>query len=287
MKKLFPNFSLVVLTFCLMLCSKMFSQDYYSIVADSCDDSLFCVRHNPFFDFETQGIITGTTIPDQNVTLRHGSMNQLQEAIKLILDSTFGYSIQGIPVAFSIVVDTSGVARGVIVKTSSPINIVSLSAARVVFNFLKTKSFIPASLHGKPVISVFPVVYRIGKELDFDAIATPPETWPSYNNDVDYKKLTIFLKENLHYDDTMSVPKIVYIKCVVDTLGNTHNHKVTQGASPSLDKEAIRVCRLIKFDNPAMQNGRPVSIDFTIPVKFEPNQIPKPKSRHCLFKFWK
>ena len=141
MKKRFLNSSLVVLIFCLMLCSKVFSQDYYSIVADSCDDSLFCARNNPIFDFETQGIITGTTIPDHNVTLRHGSMNQLQEAIKLLLNSTFGYSIQGIPVSFYIVVDTLGVARGVIVNISNPVSIVSLSAARVVFDFLKTKNF--------------------------------------------------------------------------------------------------------------------------------------------------
>lgn len=263
-----------IITFCLIGCGKVFSQDNhsinYTIVSDSSEDSLFCTKYCSFFDFQTGGIITGSTIPDQLIALPHRSIDQLLKAIQMIMDSAFEHSNQGTIITFSIMVDTSGVVRGAIVNTANPISKVSMLAARVVYDYLKTKVFIPASLHGRPVPSEIPIVYRIKRD-HHDETFSFPELWPSYNNDEDYGKLFNFLTENLSYDDTLSITKTVYVRCVVDTLGYTHNHEVIQGTTPSLNKEAIRVCQLIKFDNPAMQNGRPVTVVLCIPVKFEPN----------------
>lgn len=60
----------------------------------------------------------------------------------------------------------------------------------------------------------------------------------------------------------------IFVSFYVDTLGNTFNHKIINEVRNDLDQEAIRVTRLIKFEKPAMHNGRPVEVKYTIPVEF-------------------
>ena len=218
------------------------------------------------------------------VSLRHGSLEQLQVSTKLLLESALGQDPTGMPIMLYVVVDSVGIARGVIVNTMDNFSKVPEHAARIAFDQLKTREFTPASLRGEPITNGFPILFRPRKEYYCNEIVSCLESWPCYNDDQDYEKLFAFLRDNLHYNDTISITKIVYVSCIVDTLGNTHRHEVTRGVSPSIDQEAIRVCELVKFDKPAMQNGRPVSMEFTIPVRFEPNQASKLKQKHCLFK---
>ncbi len=65
-----------------------------------------------------------------------------------------------------------------------------------------------------------------------------------------------------------SISGIVLVSFWVDTNGNTYNHKVEKGISPEFNNEALRVCRLLKFENPAYSNGIPVQIQYTLPVNF-------------------
>lgn len=109
------------------------------------------------------------------------------------------------------------------------------------------------------------------------------ESFPSFNNDRKGEKLSHIIRTNLNYTDTITEQKIVYVRFLVDTLGNTHNHEILLHVDDLLDEEALRVCRLIKFDNPAKQHGKPVCIYYTIPVDFS---IPcsTEKKRNCIFK---
>ena len=106
---------------------------------------------------------------------------------------------------------------------------------------------------------------------------------PYFDDDKSYDKLLSFVSSQLKYTDTITQSKIVYIAFGIDTLGFTYNHVILKPTTDSLlDEEALRVCRLIKFKYPAMQKDKPVSIEFVLPVKFEPKQVIKPK--HCFFK---
>lgn len=122
------------------------------------------------------------------------------------------------------------------------------------------------------------------QDKDTLEIITALTSWPIFQDDNTYQKLTNFVKENLHYDDTITTTKIVRVKFIVDTTGNTYNHEIVSGYgnSTSLNDEALRVCRLLKFSKPAMQGDKPVSVWFYIPVQFEPKQVIKPK--HYFFK---
>ena len=61
---------------------------------------------------------------------------------------------------------------------------------------------------------------------------------------------------------------------MVDKQGFTHNHEVIKGVNEQLDTEALRICKLIKFDYPAKQLGEPVNLIYYQRIKFEPKDTP-------------
>jgi protein TonB len=102
------------------------------------------------------------------------------------------------------------------------------------------------------------------KEIE---IVNPLQSWPVFNGRIDE-----FIKENLIYPEKAindSIEGLVYTTFYVDTLGLTVNHKVAKGIRDDLNNEALRIVKLIKFDKPAQQNGKPIKVLYTLPVKFE------------------
>lgn len=116
------------------------------------------------------------------------------------------------------------------------------------------------------------------------------ESMPSFDHDFKQDKLLNFVKDNLKQFDTLENEAIVYVQFKVDTLGFTSQHKILKGVNEQLDNEALRICKLIKFDHPAKKRGEPACITFTLPIKFEPqsSNVPKNKKlcrcRKCCFK---
>lgn len=81
-----------------------------------------------------------------------------------------------------------------------------------------------------------------------------------------------FRKTNLKYPKTAlndSIEGIVHVSFLVDTLGKTIDHRVVKGVRCDLDEEALRVARLIQFETPAFQRGKPVFIEYSVPFVFE------------------
>jgi protein TonB len=61
---------------------------------------------------------------------------------------------------------------------------------------------------------------------------------------------------------------IVFVSFWIDTVGLTFNHEVIRGIREDLDNEALRVAKLIKFEKPALQKGKSIAVEFTVPIKF-------------------
>ncbi|HOW20834.1 MAG TPA: energy transducer TonB, partial [Tenuifilaceae bacterium] len=59
------------------------------------------------------------------------------------------------------------------------------------------------------------------------------------------------------------------------TSGLTINHKVAKGIREDLNNEALRVAKLIKFDRPALQKGRPIEVEYTVPIVFDLRHLQK------------
>ncbi len=95
------------------------------------------------------------------------------------------------------------------------------------------------------------------------------EELPSYPGGTDALKK--FIAENLNYpaDAKGKITGMVTVNFVIDKEGNIVNPKVSKSVYPSMDKEALRVVKLIKGWKPAMQNGKPVACKVSLPVIFK------------------
>lgn len=93
------------------------------------------------------------------------------------------------------------------------------------------------------------------------------ETAPIFNGD-----LLNFIQDELNYPLSAkqdSIEGSVVIRCVIDSMGLTTNHEVVKGIREDLNDEALRVVKLVKFEQPAMQRGKAIAVEYIIPVKFE------------------
>ena len=61
---------------------------------------------------------------------------------------------------------------------------------------------------------------------------------------------------------------VVYVSYIVRKDGTVGNVKVVRGADPFLDKEAVRVVKSIKGYRAGKERGKPVPVQFTIPLRF-------------------
>lgn len=60
----------------------------------------------------------------------------------------------------------------------------------------------------------------------------------------------------------------VVVQMVIDKNGNVQQPRVVRGIGGGCDEEAIRVLKQVKF-KPGMQRGKPVSVQYTIPIVFK------------------
>lgn len=100
-----------------------------------------------------------------------------------------------------------------------------------------------------------------------------PEMLPEFD-------IISFISKNLKYPETAKKDKVegqVIIRFWIDTLGYTSEHKIIKGLRADLDKEALRVSKLIKFDKPAMNNNKPIGICYQVIISFRLKDIQKQK----------
>ena len=69
----------------------------------------------------------------------------------------------------------------------------------------------------------------------------------------------------------MGVQEKIYVKFVIDKTGSIINVKVVRGDDKYLREEAVRLVKSIPKMTPANQRGKPVSINYTIPINFQLN----------------
>ena len=81
-----------------------------------------------------------------------------------------------------------------------------------------------------------------------------------------------FLSENIVYPTQASengIQGTVYVSFIVNTDGKTENIKILRGIGGGCDEEAMRVVKLMPRWKPGKQNGKMVSVFYTMPVYFK------------------
>jgi protein TonB len=113
-------------------------------------------------------------------------------------------------------------------------------------------------------------------EDDFITIISEPPRYKVGNAmDIDADSLKNFIRRNIIYPESAindSIEGNVYVAYWIDTLGQTHDHRILRGIRDDLDEEALRVTKLIRFEKPAMQLSRPIKIQYSTRVAFKLNK---------------
>lgn len=84
--------------------------------------------------------------------------------------------------------------------------------------------------------------------------------------------LVKFLSDNLKYPTVCKELKIqgkVLVKFTVKSDGSIGNVRVTKSVDTRLDKEAIRLVKSMPRWTPGTQDGKPVSVEYTLPITFK------------------
>lgn len=80
-----------------------------------------------------------------------------------------------------------------------------------------------------------------------------------------------FLVKNVKYPEEArknGISGTVYVSFIVEKNGKISDVKALKGVDESLDNEAVRVVNLMPDWKPGMQRGKPVRVQFNMPIQF-------------------
>jgi TonB family protein len=108
--------------------------------------------------------------------------------------------------------------------------------------------------------------------LNKEDVLVMPEVMPEYSGG-DGARIR-FLQENLKYP--MEARKAglegrVVVGFVVEPDGRLSNFEIVQSVAPILDKEALRVVQLMPKWKPGKLHGKPVRVQYQLPITFRLN----------------
>lgn len=140
----------------------------------------------------------------------------------------------------------------------------------------------PGMVDGKPVRVRFTLPITFGyvphnkntistkeSEAEDEKISSKPGISPSFPGG--REALTKYLNENLQYPidaQKAGIQGKVVVQFIVEKDGRISTIKIAKPLHPSLNDEALRVIRQMPKWEPAMSNGEPVSVRYTLPVTF-------------------
>lgn len=183
-------------------------------------------------------------------------------------------SIQG-RVVVQFLIDQSGNV-GEIKVARSVHELLDAEAVRVVKTLPR---FAPGRQGGKaiPMWYTLPVTFKL---TDKDAPVKPKDVEVKAKFPGGEEALVQFLKDHIKYPPKAAKKKIqgrVKLEFLVDKVGKVLDIKVVESVDKDLDKEAVRVCKLLPDFTPATVNGDPVDVLFSLPIKFN---IPEVKHQY-------
>ena len=103
-----------------------------------------------------------------------------------------------------------------------------------------------------------------------DKVYTIASVMPEYEGGI--PALMNFLGTNMKYPVEAQKKKIegrVIVSFVVEKDGSLSDYKIVRSIDPILDAEALRVAKLQKKWKPGYEKGKPVRVQYTLPITFK------------------
>ncbi|MFD2873564.1 energy transducer TonB [Mucilaginibacter ximonensis] len=124
----------------------------------------------------------------------------------------------------------------------------------------------PGTLDGKPVrvIYTLPIAFLLS-----DTAMQKPDVMPQFPGGLE--KFGQFLVNNVHFpaaDRENGVSGKVFLTFMVETDGSLSNIKAIRAPSKTMADEGIRVLSISPAWTPGYANGKPVRVQYTVPINF-------------------
>ena len=107
-------------------------------------------------------------------------------------------------------------------------------------------------------------------KVDENGVYTVCDEMPNFPGGM--RECMNYLSKNVKYPEDCEKAGIqgrVIVQFVVDKDGNITEPKVARGVHESLDKEALRIIKMMPKWTPCKLGGKAVSVKYTIPVAFK------------------
>lgn len=117
-----------------------------------------------------------------------------------------------------------------------------------------------------PVQTAAPVVEESVEELEIFTVVEDQPNFPGGD-----EARILYLKDNIKYPQMAresGIQGTVYVTFVVERNGSVTDVKVLRGIGGGCDEEAIRVIQNMPKWNAGKQRGKPVRVQFNMPIKF-------------------
>jgi TonB family protein len=228
-------------------------------------------------------------LADEGVLQNGTTRSQYQQ---MILNETMGIQVNNLTNNFNVSLLKKRIAMMTKTKSKTWAKskvLIALPALLVLLFMLTARSYSNADVLNTPDSPAFnqihvnpiaePVIQeKQKKETQIKYVApvapanevyTVVEKQPSYPGGTDgYRD---FLLANIKYPEEAvkkGVTGTVYVTFVVQKDGSIANVKVLRGIGTGCDEEAVRVVRLMPKWNPGEQKGKPVDVQYNLPIKF-------------------
>lgn len=109
----------------------------------------------------------------------------------------------------------------------------------------------------------------LGKLPDEQKVYSTVQIEPTFPGG--FGKWNQYLKDNLKYPATALQSGIhgnVFLSFIVEEDGSISNVKIVRGLSPEIDTEAVRILSNSPKWNPGIQDGKPVRVQYLVPINF-------------------
>ena len=131
----------------------------------------------------------------------------------------------------------------------------------------------------RPAVNTSPLPSPPSSLSAADEIFTVVEQQPEYPGGLD--ELGRFIAKNLRYPSPAARGRVqgrVFVQFVVSETGEIRDTRILKGIGFGCDEEALRVMQAMPLWLPGKQNGKPVAVQYNLPINFAIEQAQKPAS---------
>lgn len=152
------NLLCFVILFSVQLTAQNTSNEHFYIISDNMEDSMYCAKHFPYYNFDNESIIYGIMTPEKSIQGKDMPLIDILYEVKNQILLRFRTFSEGKILSISILVDKNGKVRGGITNKQQESDYLII---RYIFDLIKKYKYVPAYNRGQPITFCFSFIVKM------------------------------------------------------------------------------------------------------------------------------